>query len=427
MTPPQLQRALLLIEQGRHELAIPELRGALATDPDAALPHALLAVCLADGEQFAEAQDEAQRAIALAPDLPFAHYALAHVLHDRHDFKPALDAVREAIRLEPEDADFHALESQIHLANYRWAEALASAERGLQLDAQHVACTNLRAVALVKLGRKAEAGATIESALARDPDNSFTHANQGWTLLEQNQPAKALEHFRESLRLDPGNEWARQGIIESLKARHFTYSLMLRYFLWMAKLTPQVQFGILIGGWFGNRLLGQLARSNPDLAPWVLPVRVLYIAFALLTWTADPLFNLLLRLNKFGRLALSEEQTRAANWVGACVALALASLGMCFAAGFESPYVIGALVFGALLIPLSATFKCASGWPRRMMTVYTVLMATAGILSMALDFVPADGPPTLNALGNAAFGIFLLGVIGSGWVANALLLARPRR
>ena len=137
MTSPQLQRALLLIEQGRHELAIPELRGALATDPDAALPHALLAVCLADGEQFAEAQDEAQRAIALAPDLPFAHYALAHVLHDRRDFKPALDAVREAIRLEPEDADFHALEAQIHLANYRWPEALAAA-MGLDLLAPAV-------------------------------------------------------------------------------------------------------------------------------------------------------------------------------------------------------------------------------------------------------------------------------------------------
>lgn len=427
MTSPQLQRALLLIEQGRHELAIPELRGALATDPDAALPHALLAVCLADGEQFAEAQAEAQRAIALAPDLPFAHYALAHVLHDRRDFKPALDAVREAIRLEPEDADFHALEAQIHLANYRWPEALAAAERGLQMDAQHVACTNLRAVALVKLGRKAEAGATIESALARDPDNSFTHANQGWTLLEQGNHEKALEHFRESLRLDAENEWARHGIIESLKARHFIYSVMLRYFLWMAKLTPQVQFGILLGGWFGNRLLGQLAHSNPDLAPWVLPVRALYIGFALLTWTADPLFNLLLRLNKFGRLALSEEQTRAANWVGACVALALASLAMCALKGVNSPWLLGGLVFGALLVPLSATFKCASGWPRRMMAVYTVLMATAGIASLVLDFVPADGPPTLNALGNAVFSIFIFGVIGSGWVANALLLARPRR
>jgi len=30
---------------------------------------------------------------------------------------------------------------------------------------------------------------------------------------------------------------------------------------------------------------------------------VAYMAFALLTWLADPLFNLLLRFSRFGRLA----------------------------------------------------------------------------------------------------------------------------
>ncbi len=427
MTSPQLQRALVLLEQGRHELAIPELRQVLATDPDAALPHALLAVCLADQEQFADAQDEAQQAIALAPDLPFSHYALAHVLHDRRDFDRALGAVREAIRLEPEDADFHALESQIHLANYRWAEALAAAERGLQVDSQHVASTNLRAVALVKLGRKAEAGATIQSALARDPDNSFTHANQGWTLLEQRDHQKALEHFREAMRLDPGNDWARQGIIESLKARHFIYSVMLRYFLWMAKLPPNWQFGVILGGWLGNRLLGALAKSKPALEPWVFPLQMIYLAFALLTWTAEPLFNLLLRLNKFGRLALSEEQTRETNWVGACVGLGLASLLGWLVTGSATPWMVGGLVFVALLIPLTATFKCQAGWPRRMMGIYTACLALLGVASLVTGLLAKDNEINFIAAFDAVLGIFAIGAMLSPWLANALMLVRPKR
>ena len=427
MTSPQLQRALVLLEQGRHELAIPELRQVLATDPDAALPHALLAVCLVDQEHFAEAQDEAQRAIALAPDLPFAHYALAHVLHDRRDFDRALVAVREAIRLEPEDADFHALEAQLHLANYRWAEALAAAERGLQVEAQHVASTNLRAVALVKLGRKAEAGATIESALARDPDNTFTHANQGWTLLEQGNHAKALEHFREAMRLDPQNDWARQGIIESLKARHFIYSVMLRYFLWMAKLPPNWQLGVILGGWLGNRLLGAVAKSNPALQPWVFPLQMLYLAFALLTWTAEPLFNLLLRLNKFGRLALSEEQTRETNWVGACVGLALASVLGWLVTGAWTPWVVGGLVFVALLIPLTATFKCQAGWPRRMMGIYTAFLAVLGVASLVTGLLAKSNEVNSLAAFDAVLGLFAIGAMLSPWVANGLMLVRPRR
>ena len=197
---------------------------------------------------------------------------------------------------------------------------------GLQMDSEHVGCTNLRAMALVKLGRRQEAGATIDAALARNPENSMTHANQGWTLLESRDHKKALEHFRESLRLDPENEWARQGIVESLKAKHLIYSWMLRYFLWMSKLSPRAQWGVILGAYFGNRILSGLSRSNPELAPWILPVKILYLIFVILTWTAHPLFNLLLRLNRFGRFALSREQVVASNWLGATVLLGLISI-----------------------------------------------------------------------------------------------------
>ena len=312
---PHLQRALMLYEQSRHELAEEQLRQALAGEPDDPHAHALLALCLARREKFEEAADEARQAVHLAPDFDFAHYAHASVLLDRNHLDAAQRAIEEALRLAPEDADYWALLSQIRIDQRQWFPALEAAENGLRFTPDHVACTNLRAIALVKLGRKSEAGATIDAALARNPDNSVTHANQGWTLLEQNQPAKALEHFRESLRLDPTNEWARAGIVEALKARNIVYGAMLRYFLWMSKLPTKVQWAVILGGYFLNRMLGAAAGTNPDLAPWILPIRILYIAAALLTWTADPLFNLLLRVNRFGRLALSDEQRIASSWL----------------------------------------------------------------------------------------------------------------
>src|SRR5436190_20189123 len=216
----QYQRALLLCGQERYELAEAELRRGLADEPSDPYSHGLLAICLSHQKRFQEAEEEAKQAIHFGPDIPYCHYALAWVLHDRYNFDAALAEIQEALRLDPEDADFHALEAQVQIDKRDWRSALASAERGLQLDAEHVACTNLRAIALVRLGRKAEAGATIDAALARNPENAVTHANQGWTLLHQGQAEKALEHFREALRLDPGNEWARQGIVEALKARN---------------------------------------------------------------------------------------------------------------------------------------------------------------------------------------------------------------
>ena len=420
---PNLERALLLFQQSRHEMAEGELRQALAADPQDAYAHALLALCLAHREKFSEATDEARQAIHLAPDFSFAHYAHASVLDDRNRFAGALTAINEAIRLDPEDADYHALLGSIHFQERRWADALSAAEQGLQFNPEHVGCTNLRAMAMVKLGRKGDAGRTIDSALAKNPDNALTHANQGWTLLEHGDSKKAAEHFREALRLDPQNEWARQGIIESLKARNFIYALMLKYFLWMSKFSRNGQWAIIVGGYIGNRILGVVAHENPALAPWVLPLRILYLVFALMTWLAYPFFNLLLRLNKFGRLCLSREETVASNWFGLCLFLALGGLGVCVFKGFDSPWLMVALVFGLLLLPVGSIYKCAEGRPRVTMAAIAITLALLGIgglVFMAMAGGWSDQATILISL--QGFGTAI-----TTWLANVLVMQRPKR
>jgi tetratricopeptide (TPR) repeat protein len=426
---PNLQRAILLVQQGRHEQGITELRQSLTAEPHDPYAHALLGLCLAKLEKFQDATAEAQQAIHLSPDFPFAHYAHASILHDRHRNAEALAAIKEALRLDSADADYLALLAAIYIDEKHWHEALEAAERGLQLDSEHIACTNLRAIALVKLGRKAEAGATIDAALSRNPDNAITHANQGWTLLQRGDHKKALEHFREALRLDPENEWARHGIVEALKARNFIYAFMLRYFFWMSRFSGRTQWLIILGGYFGNQLLRALAASQPALAPWILPIRILYAVFALMTWIADPLFNLLLRMNKFGRLALSREKVVAANYLGVCLLLAIVALAGCIAFGFNTPWLIAAIVFGCLAIPVSGTFKCSSGWPRNSMAIYTSVLALLGILALASfaeGALQSHSRDTLDAA-KGLFGMFILGAVASTWVANFLIMQRPKR
>jgi Flp pilus assembly protein TadD len=430
---PHLERAILLFQQSRYELAEQELRQSLAIEPGNAHAHALLALALAHREKFPDATQEAQQAIHLQPDYPFAHYALARVWYERNYDKESLAAIQEALRLDPTETSYFALLAQIHLREARWREALEASERGLQLDAENIDCTNLRAIALVKLGRKSEAGTTIDAALRRNPDNAVSHANQGWTLLEKGQPKEALEHFREALRLDPQNEWARQGIIEALKARHFIYALMLKYFLFMAKLSKQAQWGIILGAYFGNQLLRALARTNPALEPWVLPLLIIYFAFAIMTWIASPLFNLVLRLNRFGRMVLSREQIVASNWIGLVLLLALLSLAGSLVFGFNSPWIIAAFIFGLLLFPVAGTFRCPSGSARVMMAAYTGLIAAIGITAITLFFLAslnhdpgADNSPD-NSLAQTLFTISIVGAVGSSWIVNLLVSRRQRR
>lgn len=426
-----LQRALLLLDQGRHALAEGEVRQALGQDPNDAFAHAVLALTLVGQEKRADATTAAQQAIHFAPDFPFAHFALARVLYDRNDYAGALRAIEEAIRLDPSDADYLSLLAAIHVDERHWPAALEAAERGLQQDPEHVGCTNLRAMALVRLGRKAEAGATIDAALAKAPEDATTHANMGWTLLHRGDHKQALEHFREALRLDPESEWARAGIVEALKAQNFIYALMLRYFLWMAKFPPNTQWAIILGGYFGFRLASGLAAANPGLAVVLVPLKFAYVVFALMTWLAQPLFNLLLRLNRFGRLALSREQIVASNWVGTCLGLALVFVIGWLGTGLAGPLLTGALVFGMLALPVSAVFNCEAGWPRTAMAAYSGLLAAVGLAAFGGDLMtlgePRDERSQARELAGAAFGLFVLGIFLNNFVANFLLTRRPQR
>jgi tetratricopeptide (TPR) repeat protein len=426
-----LQRGLLLLGQNRHELAAEQFGRHLATEPNDPHAHALLAMCLSDAEQFGDATQHAQDAIRLAPDFPFAHYAMAYVMADRNRFKEALAAINEAIRLDPYDADYFALLSRVHLSESRHQPALDAAEQGLQIDAENVTCQNLRAMALKNLGRHMDAAQALEGALARNPENAVTHANKGWALLEKNQPDEALKHFQEALRIDPTLDWAREGIVTALKARYKIYGVMLKYFLWMSKLSGQKQWVVVLGVYFGSRFLAQLGRSKPELAPYIFPLRMLIFAFAILTWLADPLFNLALRCNRYGRLALSDDQRRSSTLVGACIALALICVAS--AAFTKEPIVLlgaGAGI-GLLSLPISTIFRLRLPWQRRVMSLYTVVMTVALAAAFVGLFVGETPEGKVREPYSAIAGLGLLvyvaGLIGCPWVSNILLMWRSRR
>jgi tetratricopeptide (TPR) repeat protein len=420
-------RALLLYQQSRYDLAGEELRQELAEEPNNASAHALLALCLCNRKDFPAATREAEEAIRLAPDVAFTHYALAYALYHRDLLQQAEAAIQQALELAPWDADYHALLASIRFDQRRWPDALAAAEQGLSFDAEHTGCVNVRAMALVKLGRRAEAGATIGEALRRDPDDALTHANQGWTLLEQNQPHKAMEHFREALRLEPNLEWARQGIVEALKARHWVYRQMLRYFLWMGRISSRAQWGVILGLLFAQQFLAKAVP--PALAPLGEIVFWCLIVFVVLTWTADPLFNLLLRLNRFGRLALSREQIRASNWVGGCLLLTLVAL-VWWAVSGDVRFSLIALVSGCLVLPVAAAFKSRAGRPRLLMGLYTILLAVLGGSGVGIFFVaehlPKETWQDAFAAAKLLLGMFFLGTVASTWLFNLLLLTRTR-
>src|SRR5687768_5670263 len=312
----KLARAQILQQQHRHADAARELRQHLGTEPHDAVAHAMLAVSLLELDQAKDATAEAQQAVGLAPDLSFAHYALAFVLYKRNWLDEARDAAAEAVRLESFNPNHFALLSAIEMERRNWPGALDHAASALQIDPDNDWAINLRAMALVKLGRREEAAQTMGDALAKDPENAYSHANQGWTLLHRGDHRKARVHFREALRLDPTMDWAKAGMVESLKSGFWPYKMLLLFWLWMARLSGKAQWGVILGAWIGSRIIRTVAQNNPGAGKFLWPIFYVYVAFVIATWLAYPLLNLMLRLHRDGRYALSREQVIQSNITG---------------------------------------------------------------------------------------------------------------
>jgi tetratricopeptide (TPR) repeat protein len=395
-----IERARLLIHQSRYELATKELQKALAADPDDPVAHALMAVCLAEQNKFDLAYDEARQAATLAPDLPYTQYVLAYVRFQQDFLPEAEQAINKALELDPWDADHFALLAQIKFQQKKWRDALEAAESGLEIEAEHLTCANLRAMALNRLGREDEAGQALEEALAQDPENAFTHANQGWTALQRGEAEKALEHFRESLRLDPTNDWARSGMGEALKARYFVYRLILKYHFFMSRLSGGAQWIVLIGALFVARIFRFL----------LIP----YLIFVFLSWTSDPLSNLLLRLNRYGRMLLSKEEITASNFVGGLILAALVSGGIAVMT-VNKTAIITAAGCAMLIIPVAGSYGIEKPKPRKAMFIYTGVMGALLVLAILTSLFGLVGYEVPGAL-------FLIGFFLFGWIANAINL-----
>lgn len=416
---PALARAQLLLQQSRFDLAEQELRRALAEAPHDPRAHAMLAMALVYRDQFDEAQAAAEQAIALAPDWAYAHFCRSVVLQGRRRFAEAEASAREAVHLDPEDADHHAQLAATLYSQGHWQNALDAALEGLARDADHAQCSHMRAMALTKLNRQHEAIASVDQALARNPDDASAHANKGWALLHQGKSRPALDHFREALRLNPNDEYARAGMVEALKANHFLYRWMLAYFLWMSRLSNRARWGVVLGAYFGYRLLGNLAEQEPELAKFIWPILILYMIFVALAWFASPLFNLLLLLSRFGRHALSADQKSGAKWFAACLVVALTGAASLFFLAEDTAITL--IVFGVgMAIPFTTIYRLQSGWPRRAMAWYAAALAAVGLACLVAI---VNGYPWFST----AFDVFLLGSVFTTWIANGLVSVTPTR
>jgi tetratricopeptide (TPR) repeat protein len=262
--------------------------------------------------------------------------------------------------------------AQLQLEN--WADAESAARRALEIDPENKDAANALGEALRIQGRSAEAAAHVATRLAKDPLDARSHASAGWAALQAGDRERAEQHFVEALRLEPNQAWARQGLVESFKARSALYRAHLRYSFAMQRLGEKYRWVFLIGLVVGARVLRAV------LGPIGILVTVLYLVFVFWTFLASAIAHCLLLLDRRARLALDHRQQWEGATVGFALFVGLAVLVVAVVARSLPTSALGLAMVGAAL-PLSQTFTNESKLGRVFFGGIAAFALLAGILN----------------------------------------------
>lgn len=307
MSQASLPRALRLLELRQYDRAEAELRQFLAENPSSDDGHFhLAAVLVEDPKRREEALREIRAAIGLAPGDAANHAMHARVLLALDRDKEALAAAGEAVRADPDSLFGWCMKANAHFALRQLDDAEQSIRQALALDPDDQDALGILSAVLQQAGKVDSGLEAAREILARDADNAWGHVNLGWAKLRQQNQREAETHFREALRLEPGMEYARMGLIESFKARSAFYRLYLKWAFWMGRFGDGQQFLIIVGLF----VIYRIARNTAEL------IHPLVVAAVVLAWfmiafgshLAGAFGHLLVTLDRTARLSLTRPE-----------------------------------------------------------------------------------------------------------------------
>lgn len=420
-----LTRACQLRAHGRHEEAVAILLSHLSHHPEDPVAFIELAInrMELDG-QLGLALENARTATGLAPAQAFPLSLQARILCRLERPKEALPLAENALALDPESEDALNSKCLALIGLSRWKEAEVCARDTLALDPDDETASNLLAHALRMQNKLDESEEESKRRLARDPENAFSFANSGWAALQRGDIKGAEAHFRESLRIDPTNEYARDGLKQSFRARSGFFRLFLKWTFFMQRFNEQNRIAIVIGMVVGFKVLRALAATLHPLL--VIPLALAYYLFVFGSWLSSGLANFMLLRDPVARMSLDTSEKLEGAAIGVCFLGGLVALVAGFALEMHPLAVIGGVLMITAL-PVSMVFTNPSRVGSIVFGFISASLLVMGTM-MALDVAANPQRPMFEGQAGALVFPVVLLAAGSTWLGMipALRNSKPR-
>ncbi len=282
------------INLGNARGAVEPLRRILATDPDHALAHAYLGMCLHDTGEQGQADDEIETALGLAPENGFIRYAAGVIAMLQKHYAAAEEQLEAARRLIPWDARVYRSLARLYDETDRVRLALATLQEGLRIAPADPGLKADIGLHQVDSGRLDDAQRMAEEALSIDSENPDALVLRGQILLHRGDSAGAREHALLALRSDATNRGALHLMCAAKFRRNPLLGLWWLYAAWITRVGRGLPAGMVIGSGIILRvfLYGTVMAVDSALGRIVV---LGWLIFVVYTWSAAGLFKRALR------------------------------------------------------------------------------------------------------------------------------------
>ena len=413
----QIQRIKLLFSQNRYKEAEQFLKELLSNYPDSEYGQYMLAIAQTNQGKHREAYELVMLMCENNPGALEYLELKAEIEIASNRIELAENTVSHLIASDAENDDYFFLMARIKYSQRYYDKALENTKLALSLNPDNLGALNLNMTINSQLGNVEDARQSVKDALQRNPESPYTIANHGLTLLNEGKVNPALEKFKESLSLNPNNDIAQYGMQEAMKSKFWPYKLLYKYGLLLGRLSGKNMCVFIIGTYIGFRVLSSVAENNPALQPILNPLLIMVALLFLSTWILDPIMNVYLLTNKYGRFLLSDVAKRSAQYSAITLLVAL-GFGIIYFFTRMEFHFLALIFFIAMLIPLGTMYKPMNKKNQSIATKLTLAIFITGILGLA----------TLVFTGNAfVFYVSAFGIFAYQWIINGMMIKEASR
>jgi len=171
-----LHDAMLDVEDGRYEQAVPLLQRTLGEQPNMAIALMQLGIAQTGLKNYAEALEPLRKAVELLPESGMGRYDLGLALYETGDWKAAAPQFETAVARAPRWADAHFSLASVYARIDRVPDALTELDTTLSINPGHYHANLLRGRILSLQGKPLDALPNLKKAVEVSPDSREAHA-----------------------------------------------------------------------------------------------------------------------------------------------------------------------------------------------------------------------------------------------------------